>query len=157
MPTWTERTTAYLDQLAELVDQIDGHLQQTRIDPGAEAPGTVSVTTERLRQALGDLERVVAGRQNLLVADDAPEAGDTIAKKLTSLGEPELADRCSQLGTRIADVHHQAVSVFVCQYHLADLTTDLVRLMTGATEPATYGGDDNQPVSTPGGLFNEAA
>lgn len=157
MPTWTERTIRYLDQLAQLVDRIENQLQQTRISATGDGPQAVSSTASQLQQALGELEQTVADRHDLLIADDAPQVGDTLAKKLMSLAEAGLADQCERLGSRIADVHQQSVSVFVCQYHLADLTTDLVRLMTGASRPATYDRVENRPLTTPGGLFNESA
>ena len=50
----------------------------------------------------------------------------------------------------------RSVAIFVCQYHLSNLTTDLVRLMTGADQPATYGVVESTQPSPPGGLFNEA-
>ena len=157
MPSWTERVERYVDQLDDLVQQLSAVTDQIQVDQSKCDPQVVQAAADDLVGRLDELERKVAERDQLLKADDAPEAGITLVEKLRDSAQRPLADRCVVVGDRIADLHHRSIATFVCQYHLSNLTVDLVRLMTGADRPATYGVDEAGPPTPQGGLFNDAA
>jgi septation ring formation regulator EzrA len=157
MKPWTERVEQYLDQLQESVDEVDSILEETNVDSTRENPAVLQQLTERLYEQLEVLEQKVHARDGLLRAEDAPESGMTLTEKLSHANQPQLAQRADLVARRIADVHGQSMSIFVCQFHLSNLTSDLVRMLTGAEQTTTYGGVQAD-VSTPqGGLFNESA
>lgn len=157
MEIWAGRVEAYMDQLQGLVDEIDSIIEQTSVDPGKLDPTNVQGSTENLREKLGELERKVADREELLRSDDAPSIGLTLYDKLSDSNEFELAERADRLADQISLTHQRAMSRFVCQFHLSNLTTDLVRILTGADAPATYGGPGTVPIVPQGGLFNKSA
>ena len=156
---WSQRVASYLDRTEQVASTIEAILDQTPLESPADDAGKVQASTKELEQALSELELRVAEREELLRAPDAPDAGTTLADKLRATGDDldsAMATRCHRIAGQIELTHHQALSVFVCQYHLAELSTDLVRLMVGASVPATYG-ESNHPANSGGGLFNESA
>ena len=157
MKAWIERTAEYIDQLEALVEQIDEQFQITQVDTTKVDATAVGEATIKLREGLVALEQKVADRDQLLRADDVPSRGTTLIEILTQSKEPMLAKRADQVAQQIGLTHQRAMSLFVCQFHLSNLTGDLVRIMTGADAPATYGGEKNAPLAPQGGLFNEAA
>lgn len=157
---WPMRVEGYLDRVEQVALTIELILDQTKLETSASNAGNVQQATLDLQQALVELEQKVAEREELLAAPDAPIQGTTLADKLSATGRAEdalLGVRCQQVSKMIESTHHQAISIFVCQYHLADLGTELVRLISGADLPATYGvGHEPSPPAS-GGLFNESA
>jgi len=157
MGSWSDRVETYVDQLQDLVEEIDAILQQTNVESRGSSPATVQALTERLRGRLGELEQKVAHREELLRSEDAPSSGVTLTEKLDDAGQNDLADRAREVAQRIKKAHERSMSLFVCQYHLSNLTTDLVRLIAGADQVATYDGSGTAPPVPQGGLFNESA
>lgn len=157
--TWPARVAIYLDQIEQIATTIELILEQTQLESSDDS-AKVQESTEDLERALGGLEQKIAEREELLRAADAPARGATLAEKLlgTDSGQDsQLALRCQQIAGLIELTHQRAISIFVCQYHLSELSTELVRLMVGASVPATYG-ESSQASATPGGgLFNESA
>lgn len=154
---WHERVSHYLDGLEAVAEEISSSLESSKVDTVAGDPA-VERSTDRLRQALGELETQIAAREDLLKAPDAPVSGSTLTEKLKrsdEAGSDEVGTRCERVAESIAMANHRAVSLFVCQYHLADFGAEIIRLLSGADAPSTYGGS-GQP-SGGGTLFNEAA
>jgi len=154
---WHQRVSVYLDGLETVAAEISSILENSKVDTIAGDP-SVEQSTDRLREALGELETKIAAREELLKAADAPQSGSTLTEKLKrsdAVGSDEVAARCERVAESISLANHRAVSLFVCQYHLADFGAEIIRLLSGADAPSTYGGSD-QP-SGGGTLFNEAA
>ncbi len=151
------RVESYVDQLQVLVDEVENLLIETKVDSSRQEPTVVKQSTEQLYVRLDDLEQSVAQRDTLLRADDAPQAGITLIEKLTHSGNSDLADQAKSVAQRIKQCHERSMSVFVCQFHLSNLTTDLVRLLTGAEQTMTYSRGDVEATVPQGGLFNESA
>ena len=160
MSSWNLRVTTYLDGLSDVVATVDGILAQARVDASAVDRTAVEKSAADLQQSLLELEQQVAWREALIGAPDAPANGLTLTEKLRALGSDEdaaLAARCDELAGRIAIVYQRSIAIFVCQFHLAELTTDLVRLLVGDDLPATYQPVPSKDFSVQGGLLNESA
>ncbi|MAI34727.1 MAG: hypothetical protein CMM07_24055 [Rhodopirellula sp.] len=170
---WLNRVEAYLDDLEVAADELARQMKQMKVDqvPASKGDATtsggidgslavgVNAATERLASCLSELEGKVAHRERLLRAADAPESGLTLSEKLEAGREPRsrsLYRRCETISEMMADINNHALSLFVCQFHLANLTDDVVRLMAGVSEPTTYG-DSRKPDKLGGNLFNESA
>jgi hypothetical protein len=111
-----------------------------------------------LASSLAESENRVAQREALLRAVDAPQTGLTLTGRLDSLTDQRskmLGQRCELISEMMADTNNHAVSLFVCQFHLANLTDDVVRIMEGVSEPITYG-NGNKPETLGGNLFSES-
>ena len=159
---WYKRVEAYLDELAEIAETIDLVLDNTRVQTLAVEAGQVDQSTAELRQALARLEDKIAEREDLLRANDAPKNGLTLREKLLSnhhIDDARLAKRCQSVAQAIQQAHQRAVSLFVCQYHLADITGEIVSLLAGASALKTYDGSSTKSKASRkgGGLFDEAA
>ncbi len=170
---WLNRVEAYIDDLELAADGLARQMKQMKVDQ-VPAPKTgsemqagidgslavsVNAATERLAACLSELEGKVAQRDLLLRAADAPQAGLTLSEKLEGVRDPRgrgLHQRCELISEMMADINNHALSLFVCQFHLANLTDDVVRLMAGVPEPTTYG-NSNKPETLGGNLFNESA
>ena len=170
---WLNRVEAYIDDLELAADGLARQMKQMKVDQvpapktGAEMQAgidgslavSVNAATERLAACLSELEGKVAQRELLLRAADAPQAGLTLSEKLEGVRDPRgrgLHQRCELIREMMADINNHALSLFVCQFHLANLTDDVVRLMAGVPEPTTYG-NSNKPETLGGNLFNESA
>ena len=174
---WLNRVEAYIDDLELAADGLARQMKQMKVDQvpaaksgaksGAETQAgidgslavIVNAATERLAACLSELEGKVAQRELLLRAADAPQAGLTLSEKLEGVRDPRgrgLHQRCELISEMMADINNHALSLFVCQFHLANLTDDVVRLMAGVPEPTTYG-NSNKPETLGGNLFNESA
>ncbi len=159
---WFERVEAYLDELERTATTIDMILDETRVYTVNVQGGKVSESTRQLQENLVKLEEMIAQRELLLRDPDAPQRGLTLSTKLLGtlrIEDARLAKRCRELSATIEMAHTRAVSLFVCQYHLADLTTDLVLTLTRTSAPQTYQSSATAkvPIKGGGGLFNEAA
>ncbi len=170
---WLNRVEAYIDDLELAADGLARQMKQMKVDqvPAAKTEAetqagidgslaiSVNAATERLATCLAELEGKVAQRELLLRAADAPQAGLTLSEKLEGVRDPRgrgLHQRCELIREMMADINNHALSLFVCQFHLANLTDDVVRLMAGVPEPTTYG-NSNKPETLGGNLFNESA
>ena len=159
MEAWIARIGDYLDQLEQTVGAIDEFLQKTDVDTSAGNPDELEQSTARLTSMLAELESKIGERSELLRADDAPPEGNTLAQKLRQCPDTlaaALAERCDLLGRRISLVHQRSISTFVCQYHLAEFSGELVRLIAGEEPQATYDTSDSGPNHIRGGLLNES-
>ena len=164
--SWDERVANYVDDLEATATQLQSILDQTRVDATHARGEDVQQSTERLQVFLSELETKIAQRQALLEADDAPKNRQTGASPL-SLAEAlrssesstaiHLAQRCDEISQQIATAHQQALSLFVCQYHLADFSNEMARILAGSEMPVTYSREANPAPQVSGGLFNEAA
>ena len=169
---WLNRVEAYLDDLELAVDGLARQIKQMKVDQvpaprsGSDAglgidgsmARSVNSATERLSFFLTELETKVAQRELLLRAPDAPQTGLTLNEKLETMRGPRalgLQRRCDVISEMVVDINNHAVSLFVCQFHLADLTDEVVRLMAGVPEPTTYGGSSKSD-ALGGSLFNES-
>jgi hypothetical protein len=144
---WRERVSTTIDSLME----------QMRVETSDVNVAGVQESMDPLVQTLHALEEKIAERDELLRAPDAPADGLNLTEKLENthdVDDAHLADRCRQVAVLISNANHRAISLFVCQYHLADFGSEIVRLLAGAAVPPTYGSDD---VVVRGGLFNESA
>ncbi|TWU59846.1 hypothetical protein Poly51_01190 [Rubripirellula tenax] len=159
---WTNRVETYLNELEQTAEIIDLILDETRVRTIGVQTDDVSESTRQLKDALADLETKIAEREDLLRDADAPPSGLTLTEKLAGslrIEDARLASRCRDLAGTIQKTHTRAVSLFVCQYHLADLTTNLVGILSGASRLQTYRAinDTERPSKAGGGLFDEAA
>ena len=170
---WLNRVEAYLDDLELAADGLARQMKQMKVDQvppprnGSDSQGgidgslavSVNAATEQLAVCLSEMEGKVAQRDVLLRATDAPQPGLTLSEKPEAVRDPRgrgLHQRCELISEMMADVNNHALSLFVCQFHLANLTDDVVRLMAGVAEPTTYG-NSSKPNSLGGNLFNESA
>ncbi|WP_168564094.1 hypothetical protein [Crateriforma spongiae] len=163
-PTWQQRVADYAERLAEINESIDLILDETRV-------GTVNVKSEELKASqdalsaqVQNLQNMLAEREELLAADDAVGSGTTLRARLMStrrIDDARLAKRLDEVGRQIEVTRERSVALFVCQYHLANLGQELIRLLSGSTGGDTYGHKIGKPDTTErgrgGGLFNEAA
>ena len=187
---WTDRVENYLGRLADLADLLDRRLDEVRLDAlpelgsgrplappahtgdvpashAGDAPAVAAPAGEGLTQlaaAVDRLEQMVAERENLLASPDAPSAGGTLAEKLLAtrrIREASLAKQAGELGERVSGTHERAMSLFVCQFHLANFGTDVLQLLSGAPGTSGYGKSSTARGQSPrghgGGLFNDAA
>jgi hypothetical protein len=157
---WPERVGIYVDQLEQTALTIELILDQTQLESSGGDSAKVQESTVNLEQSLVELEQKIAEREELLCDPEAPVQGVTLAEKLRGTGrdqDAQLARRCEQIAGLIGSTHHRAISIFVCHYHLSELSTELVRLMVGASLPATYGAGNEASTPPGGGLFNESA
>ncbi len=159
--SWSERVLRYVDALETAASEIDGLLRRCRVDTENVQSPEVHATMQGLTAQLARLEELVADREALLEADDAPNHGTTLTEKLASTSshfDNQLAKRCHQVSLLVADVNHRAVSLFVCQYHLAEFGSQLIRLVAGEDIKPTYKVDGRPDSTGPGGgLLDEAA
>lgn len=161
--TWTGRVETYVETLDLLSEKIDLILDETRMGTLGAKDQQINESTEQLQVALAEMEEMVASRDVLLRADDAPDDGTTLTEKLKStfhIDDARLAKRCKEVSEKIKLTHERAMALFVCQFHLADLTNDILKTISGSQTPDTYKKDSNGSQHRPlgqGGLFDEAA
>ena len=160
--SWYARVQCYLDDLEAIALQIDRTLEETRVETKRLDALEVQKANTRLLEALAALESKIEQRQSLLSAADAPKSGTTLTEKLQSCGDSsdeKLVARCRRVSEMISSINYRAISLFVCQFHLSQLSTDVVRLLAGQASPATYGAPTQaeKPGDLAGGLLDEAA
>lgn len=158
--SWRTHVATYVDQLEEIAQTIDAILAQSKVDTTQGDSHQVDRSTDRLQQALIRLEGKIAQREQLLKSPDAPPSGLSLTEKLRetrNIDDARLAQRCEQVADLIAGANNRAIALFVCQYHLAECSSEIVRLISGNTPPATYGPNPGNTQRTSGGLFNESA
>lgn len=156
--TWTERVEDYVHQLQQTAETIDLILDETRLSTTQVNSPEVEASTQELVTAIGQLERLVHTRETLLTAADAPAVGITLTEKLFStrkIDDARLAKHCQTVAKEVETTHQRAVALFVCQYHLSQLGSELLQLLSGSTAPDTYGQERRAHPS--GGIFNDAA
>ncbi|QDS95574.1 hypothetical protein FF011L_43720 [Roseimaritima multifibrata] len=162
---WYEDLTEYLDQMETAVGELNAAVQTTRGLTKDGAFASLPEATVGLRLGLDQLEKLLEHRSALLsrVASDRPvySLRDALRQAPADADEltlaSELLDRCQKLSSEIDLVREEALSLFVCQYHLADTTSHFLRLLLPSTaRPQTY---NRQPAGqvTGGGLLDEAS
>ena len=157
---WTSRVQEYVDELELAAGQIDRLLKQCRVDTESVKTAKVQVVMQQISEHLATLEELVARREALLEADDAPHRGHTLTDKLQSMAadHASLIERCEQVARLVADVNHRAVSLFVCQFHLAEFGNQLIRIVAGEETKGTYTVNGRDTETGPGGgLLNDVA
>lgn len=154
---WNQRVSQYLDQLETASESIDLLLDDMRISTTQVQHEQLDESTKTLLSTIDDLAKLIQKRETLLHDADAPAHGLTLVDKLLSthhIEDARMAKRCQKVAATVETTHERAVALFVCQYHLTNLSSDLVRLLSGERTPPTYSkGQSNHR----GGLFNEAA
>ncbi|MEM6363835.1 MAG: hypothetical protein AAF539_01335 [Planctomycetota bacterium] len=163
--SWSNRVAQYVDDLAEVTETIDLILDETRVRTIGLQPDEVDESTQALAAAITRLEAMVQRRDDLIRDDHAPEPGLSLSEKLLHsrrIEDARLARRCGEVAEAMATTHSRAMALFVCQYHLSEFQTDLLKRLTGVTSPGTYsaGGKSDanaQRGQQGGGLFNDAA
>lgn len=160
--SWFERVEDYLDEVEQIAAEIDETLKRTRLETSELKSPEVMRSNASLMESLAALETKIAQREQLLHAEDAPQTGGTLTEKIqrsTDSSRKDLAIRCQTVSALISTVNQRAVSLFVCQFHLAQLSGDIVRLLAGQTAPPTYQAPNRneKKAELGGGLFNEAA
>tara|TARA_R110002049_G_scaffold72490_6_gene187371 strand:- start:52580 stop:53146 length:567 start_codon:yes stop_codon:yes gene_type:complete len=167
LDAWNAKVQSYLDELQVTTETMDTILEQYRPERDTADPETINQSTARLGQAVIEMERMVAAREVLMTDADAPAAGASISEKLRSTNDitsHRLAQRCDALSRALANSHQRATSLFVCQFHLAQLSGEILHLLAGTPPSGTYGpagasSDEEGKVNTTtggGGIFNEA-
>ena len=158
--SWEHRVANYLIELESAASEIAQLLDKCRVDTETVSTPEVQANMQALTVQLARLEEMVAHREQLLNEDDAPPQGLSLTDKCKSrLGEHALlTERCRRVAHSVADVNHRAVSLFVCQYHLAEFGNQLIRLVVGDESTQTYTSDGKQQNQAGGGgLLDEAA
>ena len=161
--TWVERVDEYLHALQQCVEKLDESLDNTRMGTTTLNAPQVSDGTHHLSECLKELESLIADRKVLLDADDAPHRGVSLRDVLNRCSDPgayRLAGRCEKLSRSVDLSRERAVSLFVCQFHLSDLSAHLLALLRSGTDHgSTYqrGTSDVNRNGVSGSVFNKAA
>jgi len=161
--SWLERVDEYLEVLQHCVENLDNALDNTRLGTTTLNTAQVHAGTEHLSECLKELEALIAERRILLDADDAPLRGVSLRDVLNRCSDPgaeKLAARCQQLSRSVDLSRERAVSLFVCQFHLGDLSSHLLALLrSGADHGSTYQRGIAEIKRNDGGgsVFNKAA
>ncbi|GAA5509338.1 hypothetical protein [Novipirellula caenicola] len=157
--TWANRVADYVDELEVVATNVQQLVANSRIQTKASAASEVAESGLELLEAVGRLETMVEQREQLLSDAQAPASGTTLIEKLRQSGEIDLADRSQSVAHIIATTHQAAVSLFVCQYHLASHSQEILRLLAGLDTPRTYrrSGSGEERERGGGQLFNDAA
>ena len=154
---WSQRVTSYLDELLTATETIDLVLDAMQLATRNVQPEKIEESTRQLATSIEELAELIKKREILLQDDEAPARGMTLVDKLFSthnIDDARIAKRCQKVAGTVVITHSRAVSLFVCQYQLTALSTDLVRLLSGERNPPTYAKKQTQHR---GGLFNESA
>jgi 16S rRNA G1207 methylase RsmC len=161
--SWHQRVALYLDDLHNCIEQLNEALYAMRAATTDRVLPQLELSQRRLAETLKSLELMISARHELITAGDAPAAGQSLREILKSAGgkdSDELAARCKQLAKEVELSRERAVAVFVCQFHLSDLSGHLLTLLRGVPSPnATYqqGGAVRRPIAGSGSLLNQSA
>lgn len=165
MDPWLDDVANYLLQLGETASRLEASVQTIRDLTRDGAFGALHEATIGLANEMTEAERLLEQRQRLLQRRDAPAGFRTLTAALRLLSADDdprssdaaaLANRCEALGTQIDLVREQALALFVCQYHLADTTAHLLRLLLpGSDQSGTYG-RTSATAARGGGLLDKA-
>ncbi len=158
-PTWRERVASFIEEATGIANAIDLILDETRMSPASGRNGELDPATEQLFASISDLERVVQQRDRLLRAEDAPPFGLSLSEKLLStrqIDDARMAKCCGEVAELVAQTHHRATSLFICQYHLAAVPREwIARLARIGMQQNSL---DSMRIAKPNeGRFNEAA
>ncbi len=156
---WTVRVAKYVDDLQKVAETMQLVLDQTQMQSKSGTLEQIAVNRVELVSSVTELEQMVEQRERLLGDAEAPQAGTTLIEKLREAAETSLADRCLIVSDTVSSVHQAAISLFVCQFHLANYTAEVLRLLSGHDTPATYrrSSDGGEKQHGGGRIFNDAA
>ncbi len=160
---WHQRVATYLDQLQSCIEQLNDSLYEMRAATTSMALPQLETSQHQLVKTLADLESLIAVRQELISAVDAPGPGLSLRDILNGASgssSDALAARCKTLAEEVELSRERAIAVFVCQFHLSDLSEHLITLLRGVPRPnATYenGGHARRPPASSGSLLNQSA
>ena len=163
---WRVKVESYLRTLQQIAETMDLLLLRYRPDRAAADTKLIEENTNKLADAVAEMERMVAQRELLLADNHAPVSGASISEKLRGTDDPEchrLATLCEELSQTLATSQQRAVSLFVCQFHLTQLSSEIIGILSAAPATGTYGpqgtseiGTNSHAKNSGGGLFNEA-
>ncbi len=161
-PSWFDRVEFYLNAVEEIAAQIETTLKSARLDTSELNAEAVDQANAAMLESLAVLEQRIVQREQLLQAEDAPIPGVTLTEKIEGSGHArrrELAERCRSVSLSISSINQRAVSLFVCQFHLSQMSGEIIRLLAGQIAPPTYQAPNRSDKKSElgGGLFNEAA
>ena len=161
--SWLDRVGEYLDTLSRCNENLNEALDNTRMGTTALDAPAVGTGTAQLSAGLKELEALIADRQRLLDAEDAPLRGVSLRDVLNRSSDPAaraVAERCHQLSRQVDLTRERAVALFVCQFQLGDLSAHLLAILrSGADHGVTYeqGRSDVKRTEIGGSVFNRAA
>lgn len=160
--TWTEQVTEYVGEVIATTTSVEKTLDESRIATGEMESDTIKQATAKLETLVHHLQALVMRREELLQHPDAPQEGSTIWEKLLStrrIEDARLAKECEQAQKKLMSTHDRATALFVCQYHLADLTGEVTAILTRDSRTTTYdkSGTVDRRGPSGGGLIDEAA
>jgi hypothetical protein len=160
---WTTRVSDYLDQLQNCVEKLDDSLDGMRMGTKRLEISQVDQSHQHLAAALQELELLIAAREDLIRAVDAPAPGITLREILGKQNDDysqSLSRRCKQISKDVDASRERAVALFVCQFHLADLSQSLLSILRRTpSQQATYnnGADVRRPADMGGSILNKSA
>ena len=158
--SWISKVQDYVEKLGSTADQLERLLKQCRVDTENVETTEVRSVVQQVSEHLNVLEDLVARREELLASCDAPQRGHSLTEKLQLMEEDHdpLLGRFDQVSRLVADVNHRAVSLFVCQFHLAEFGNRLIRIVAGEEATGTYCVDGSEFAPGPGGgLLDDVA
>lgn len=158
-PAWRARVASYIEEATAIADSIDLILDETRMGAASQRGGEIDAATQQLCSAISELERIVQQRDVLLRATDAPPFGLSLSEKLLStrrIDDARIAKSCREVADLVDRTHQRATSLFICQYHLSNISGDLAARLSSSTMLQTTLGSRQSPKSN-GGRFHEAA
>ncbi|WP_153558200.1 hypothetical protein [Roseimaritima sediminicola] len=163
MQPWLDDLSEYLDHLEATSEELDATVQTARSLTRDGAFAALPEATAALQIGLGELEAAIERRRELLDHSAAPPECYSLRQALRQVAQradhqaaaTHLLERCEAIGQQMDQVREAALSLFVCQYHLADTTSHFLRLMLPGTERTeTYGRGPTR--SHGGGLLDKA-
>lgn len=160
---WVERVSDYLDQLQNCVERLDDALDEMRMGTKRLEMSQIDQSQHHLAAALADLESLIAAREELIHATDAPASGMTIREILKQQDDAfsqSLSQRCQKLSKDVDLSRERAVALFVCQFHLADLSQSLISLFRGTPGGQSTYSDSSaaqRPTNMGGSILNKSA
>lgn len=160
---WTDRVSDYLDQLEGCAVRLDDALDEMRLGSRRIEMDQLDQAHQSLANALGELESLIAAREELIHADDAPGPGNSIRDILKNQRDDvskAIAERCHRVSRGLETSRERAIALFVCQFHLAELSQSLLSLFRGDTgHLLTYcnGAEARRPTASGGNLLNKSA
>jgi hypothetical protein len=160
---WTDRVSDYLDQLEICAGRLEEAVDEMRFGSKQIELDHLDQSHQSLATALVDLESLIVAREELIHADDAPGPGISIRNILGSQQDDvskRLNERCRRVARDLDISRERAVALFVCQFHLAELSQSLLSLFQGGPgHLATYsnGAEVRRPTANGGTLLNKSA
>ncbi|TWT74365.1 hypothetical protein [Allorhodopirellula solitaria] len=138
--SWREQVASYLIEATGIANSIDLILDETRMVAPRRGSDEIDESTQQLIVAISDLERMVEKRNGLLRAADAPPVGLSLSEKLLStrrIEDARLARLCGEVADQIALTHERAMSLFICQYHLAGSSHDIGAILAAGSNSSS--------------------